>query len=55
MKLWEQIIAFYPEIMPTDNFELLGIYLRNDADGFGDYIAKWEYSKPIPNGFKLGK
>lgn len=31
------------------------IELQNDADETGDYIAKWEYEKPIPEGFKLGK
>ena len=53
MELWEEIIAAYPEINPTDNFEFLGIFLQND--GAGAYIAKWEYSKPIPKGLKLGK
>lgn len=55
MELWEKIIEAYPEIQPTDNFERLGIVLRDDADGFGAYIEKWEYSKPIPKGLKLGK
>jgi hypothetical protein len=26
-----------------------------DSDGVGAYIAKWEYSKPIPSGLTLGK
>lgn len=55
MELWEQIIAAYPEINPTDNFQKLGIWLQDDSDGQGAYIAKWEYSKPIPDGLKLGK
>ena len=55
MKLWEQIIKAYPEIQPTDDFKSLGIFLQNDSDGAGDYIAKWDYSKPIPAGLKLGK
>jgi hypothetical protein len=54
MELWEKIIAAYPEINPTDNFKSLGIYLQDDGDGIA-YIAKWEYSKPIPTGLKLGK
>ena len=33
----------------------LGIYLCDDADGKGAYITKWNYSKPIPEGLKLGK
>ena len=31
------------------------IKLQDDSDGLGAYIAKWEYSKPIPAGLKLGK
>ena len=55
MELWEKIIEAYPEINPTDNFVELGIILQDDADGKGAYISKWEYSKPIPVGLKLGK
>ena len=55
MQLWEKICAAYPEIKPTDNFRNLGICLQDDSDGEGAYIAKWEYSKPIPEGLKLGK
>ena len=55
MELWEKIIAAHPEIKPTDDFTKLGIYLQQDSDGLGAYIAKWEYSKPIPAGLKLGK
>ena len=54
MKLWEQIIEAYPEINATDDFRKLGILLQDDGDGI-EYIAKWEYSKPIPKGLKLGK
>jgi hypothetical protein len=53
MELWEEVIAAYPEINPTDNFQSLGIFLQDDGDGA--YIAKWEYSKPIPDGLTLGK
>jgi hypothetical protein len=55
MELWQKIIEAYPEINPTDTFRLLGIYLQDDSDGFGAYIAKWEYSQPIPQGLTLGK
>lgn len=41
--------------LPED-FDLFGkIYLKNDGDGKGDYIAEWNHSNPIPEGFKLGK
>lgn len=53
MTLFEKIIAAYPELTDHD-FDFRGsILLQNDGDG--DYIAKWEYSKPIPEGLKLGK
>jgi len=55
MELWEKIIETYPEINPTDHFNELGIILQDDSDGLGGYIAKWDYSKPIPAGLKLGK
>jgi len=54
MSLFEEVKVAYPEL--TDNDFLDGpIRLRNDLDGLGDYIEKWEYDKPIPNGLKLGK
>ena len=55
MTLYDKIIAAYPELVTAD-FSFFGIILlRNDSDGLGDYIEKWEYSKPIPDGLKLGK
>ena len=55
MELWEKIIAAYPEINPTDDFQQLGIYLQDDSDGQGAYIKRWDYPKPIPEGLTLGK
>jgi hypothetical protein len=55
MELWEKIIKTYPEIKPTDDFIGLGIYLLDDSDGLGAYIAKWDYDQPIPEGLTLGK
>ena len=54
MTLYEQIIAAYPELEGSDVF-VKNIILQDDSDGKGAFIAKWEYSKPIPNGLKLGK
>jgi hypothetical protein len=47
MTLYEKIIAAFPEL--TDNIDLdrLGIVIQNDSDGTGDYIAQWDYSKPL--------
>ena len=55
MELWEKIIEAYPEILPTDKFRDLEIYLQDDGDGNGAYIRSWNYSKSIPKGLKLGK
>ena len=55
MTLWEKIIAVYPELTDND-FGFMGcIELVDNSDGLGAYISKWEYSKPIPKGLKLGK
>jgi hypothetical protein len=55
MDLFTQITTAYPELT-TDDFGLKGsIELQDDSDGLGAYIAKWEYSKPLPKGFKVGK
>ncbi len=55
MDLFTEITAVYPELKDTDFFPMSGsISLRDDGDGV-QYIAKWEYSKPIPKGMKLGK
>ena len=57
MTLYEQIIEALPELADkSQEFGVFGsIELKDDSDGLGAYIAKWEYSKPIPAGLKLGK
>lgn len=56
MNLFEQIVAVYPELTGDDFHPWSGcILLNDDSDGLGAYIAKWDYSKPIPDGLKLGK
>ena len=55
MELWEQIVEALPELNPMDNWSKIGIELQDDSDGLGAYIAKWEYSKPIPERLTLGK
>ena len=55
MTLWEQIVNTYPELTDKDFGSNGRIRLQDDADGKGDYIAKWDYSKPIPEGLSLGK
>jgi len=41
MTLYEKIKSIYPSLLSTD-FENI-IILQNDADGKGDYIAKWDH------------
>ena len=53
MNLDEIIKSHYPEITDKDFFRT--IILRDDSDSQGAYIYKWNYSKPIPEGLKLGK
>lgn len=55
MTKYAQVIAAYPELEGSNAFYDGTIILQNDSDGAGDYIAKWDYSKPIPDGLKLGK
>lgn len=57
MALYDDLIAALPELAgKPDEFLIQGsIRLRDDSDGENAYIEKWEYTKPIPEGFKLGK
>ena len=55
MDLFTQLTTAYPELTDTDFYPITGaISLCDDGDGI-QYIAKWDYSKPIPAGLKLGK
>ena len=55
MDLFNQIILIYPELT-SDYFDRIEgqIKLQDDGDGI-QYIAKWEYSQPLPEGMKVGK
>jgi hypothetical protein len=55
MDFYSQIVAVYPELTANDFHPVKGtILLQDDGDGI-QYIANWDYSKPIPDGLKLGK
>jgi len=55
MDLFTQITNVYPELNDTSFNPRTGIIaLQDDGDGI-QYIAKWEYSQPIPEGLTLGK
>ena len=55
MSLSEQIIAVYPELEGSTFFRDGTILLQDDSDGLGAYVREWNYSKPLPNGLKIGK
>lgn len=55
MTLYEQVIAVYPELEKSNNFANGTIILQDDSDGQGAYVAAWNYSKPLPDGLKIGK
>jgi hypothetical protein len=40
--LYDRVMAIYPELTNGD-FMARYIVLRNDSDGNGDYIFKWEH------------
>ncbi len=55
--LYDDIIAVYPELTRTmqhDEFLNGSIELGDDGDGI-QYIRRWEYYKPLPEGMKVGK
>jgi hypothetical protein len=54
VSIYETIIATYPELLDWKLFDK-HIILQDDSDGVGAYIAKWDYSKPLPEGLTLGK
>jgi hypothetical protein len=54
MDLFKKITEVYPELTDLDFIDKGTIRLYDDGDGI-QYIAKWEYSKPLPNGMKVGK
>lgn len=55
MAIDEIIKSTYSEITDSDFHPTFGsILLRDDGDGI-QYIAKWNYAEPIPDGLKLGK
>jgi hypothetical protein len=56
MTLFNTIVEIYPELQDGNEFGHRGsIELKDDSDGQGAYISKWEYSKPLPDGMKVGK
>ena len=52
MTLYKKVIEAFPELANNADLDRLGIILQNDSDGTGDYIAKWDYSKPLTSELK---
>lgn len=55
MSLFDDLVEIYPELTIEDFMPNGSILLQDDSDGEGAYIKEWNYSKPIPDGYKLGK
>ena len=55
MGLFQELKEALPELTDEDFSTMGTIILQNDGDGLGDYIAKWDYAEPLPDGFTLGK
>jgi hypothetical protein len=55
MTLYEKLVNIYPELAENHSIFRKQILLRDDSDGEGAYIEKWDYDQPIPAGLKLGK
>jgi len=56
MSFYDDLLSALPSLTEAD-FAPNGegkISLKDDGDGVV-YIAKWDHSEPIPEGFKLGK
>lgn len=55
MDLFNKLVETYSDLTNADFLPSTGtILLQDDGDGV-QYIAKWEYDQPIPDGLKLGK
>lgn len=51
--MYYDLIKVYPNL--DIEIEKGNIELRNDSDGKGAYIYKWECKDKIPDGFKVGR
>ena len=55
MDYWKIIIEAYPELTNADFQPNAGkINIRDNGDG-NQYLSKWDFEKPIPEGLKLIK
>jgi hypothetical protein len=55
MSLYEKINKLYPELTDQDYVDAKIVELRDDSDGFGPYVSKWNYEQPLPKGVSVGK
>lgn len=47
MTIYEEVLAAFPELEGSRHLLDGTIVLQNDSDGTGDYIAVWNYEKPL--------
>jgi len=56
MGLYEDLIAACDFLTEADfNSPNQTVWLQNDSDGEGSFIAKWNRPEPLPSPFKVGK
>lgn len=53
MNIYELITNAYP--LATKDIINGKISLRNDSDGYGDYIESWDVDYAVPEGLSVGK
>lgn len=48
--LYEKLAAEFADELEAFNYAIFRdkVKLQDDADGSGEYIAAWDYAKPIP-------
>ena len=55
MSLYDDLVKAEPSLIENNAFDKGLIVLRDDSDGQGAYIEKWDIDLPLPKGMKLGK
>ena len=55
--LYEKLSAEFADEIEAFNYAIFRekIKIQDDLDEAGEYIAAWEYSKPLPKGYSVGK
>ena len=52
--MFNLITAIYSELTDMDFGYRGSIQIKDDSDGKGAYLSKWEYKKPLPKDWFIG-